>query len=104
MSEVIRKEHNVSTLMRHIVACPAKYQRAVLHGEADKKIRFLENRNRTGSCAFSGSVSADVQSQTDSTDNKKYNGEENNGIKSDGFFPLKQDMGRGELRGLTVQF
>jgi hypothetical protein len=28
MSEIIRKEHNVSTLMYHIV-CPAKYRRAL---------------------------------------------------------------------------
>jgi hypothetical protein len=30
MSEIIRKEHNVSTLMYHIV-CPAKYRRAVIN-------------------------------------------------------------------------
>jgi REP element-mobilizing transposase RayT len=38
MSEIIRKEHNVSTLMYHIV-CPAKYRRAVINEEVDKKLR-----------------------------------------------------------------
>jgi len=36
MSELIRKEHNVSTLMYHIV-CPAKYRRVVISEEVDKK-------------------------------------------------------------------
>jgi REP element-mobilizing transposase RayT len=40
MSEIIRKEHNVSTLMYHIV-CPAKYRRAVISEEADKKLREI---------------------------------------------------------------
>jgi REP element-mobilizing transposase RayT len=38
MSEIIRKEHNASTLMYHIV-CPAKYRGAVITEEADKKLR-----------------------------------------------------------------
>ena len=38
MSEIIRKEHNVSTLKYHIV-CPAKYRRAVISEEVDKKLR-----------------------------------------------------------------
>jgi REP element-mobilizing transposase RayT len=40
MSEIIRKEHNVSTLMYHIV-CPAKYRRAVINEEVDKKLREI---------------------------------------------------------------
>ena len=40
MSELIRKEHNVSTLMYHIV-CPAKYRRAVISEEVDKKLREI---------------------------------------------------------------
>ena len=38
MSELIRKEHNVSIIMYHIV-CPAKYRRAVITSEVDKKLR-----------------------------------------------------------------
>jgi REP element-mobilizing transposase RayT len=38
MSKIIRKEHNVSTLMYHIV-CPAKYRRAVINEAVDKKLR-----------------------------------------------------------------
>ena len=38
MSEIIRKEHNVSTLMYHIV-CPAKYRRAVIGEDVDKEVR-----------------------------------------------------------------
>jgi len=38
MSEIIRKEHNASTLMYHIVR-PAKYRGAVITEEADKKLR-----------------------------------------------------------------
>jgi REP element-mobilizing transposase RayT len=38
MSELIRKEHNVSIIMYHIV-CPAKYRRAVISPEVDKKMR-----------------------------------------------------------------
>ena len=38
MSEIIRKEHNVSTQMYHIV-CPAKYRRAVIGEDVDKKLR-----------------------------------------------------------------
>jgi REP element-mobilizing transposase RayT len=40
MSEIIRKEHNVSTLTYHIV-CPAKYRRVVISEEADKKLREI---------------------------------------------------------------
>jgi REP element-mobilizing transposase RayT len=40
MSDILRKEHNVSTLMYHIV-CPAKYRRAVIHEEVNKKIKEL---------------------------------------------------------------
>jgi REP element-mobilizing transposase RayT len=38
MSGLIRKEHNASTLMYHIV-CPAKYRSAVISDEVDKKLR-----------------------------------------------------------------
>jgi REP element-mobilizing transposase RayT len=38
MSEIIRKEHNVSVLMYHIV-CPAKYRKAVITQEVDKALR-----------------------------------------------------------------
>ncbi|MDR2794086.1 MAG: IS200/IS605 family transposase, partial [Treponema sp.] len=37
MSEIIHKEHNVSTMMYHIV-CPAKYRRAVITEEVDREI------------------------------------------------------------------
>ena len=40
MSEIIRKEHNESTLMNHIV-CPAKYRRAVISEDVDKKLREI---------------------------------------------------------------
>jgi REP element-mobilizing transposase RayT len=40
MSEIIYKEHNVSTLMYHIV-CPAKYRRAVITEEVDKELREI---------------------------------------------------------------
>jgi putative transposase len=38
MSKLIRKEHNVSIIMYHIV-CPAKYRRVVINSEVDKKLR-----------------------------------------------------------------
>ena len=38
MSEIIRKHHNVSVLMYHIV-CPAKYRRAVIVDEVDRKLK-----------------------------------------------------------------
>ena len=38
MSEIIHKSCNVSVLMYHIV-CPAKYRRAVITEEVDKKLR-----------------------------------------------------------------
>ncbi|MDR0556519.1 MAG: IS200/IS605 family transposase [Treponema sp.] len=40
MSEIIRKEHNVSALMYHIV-CPAKYRRTVINEEIDKTLREI---------------------------------------------------------------
>jgi len=40
MSKIIHKEHNVSILMYHIV-CPAKYRRAVINEEVDKKLREI---------------------------------------------------------------
>jgi REP element-mobilizing transposase RayT len=40
MSEIIHKEHNVSTPMYHIV-CPAKYRRAVITEEVDKEPREI---------------------------------------------------------------
>jgi REP element-mobilizing transposase RayT len=38
MSKLIYKEHNASIIMYHIV-CPAKYRRAVITSEVDKKLR-----------------------------------------------------------------
>ena len=38
MSEILRKKHNVSVLIYHIV-CPAKYRRAVITEEVDKQLR-----------------------------------------------------------------
>ena len=40
MSKLIRKEHNASIVMYHIV-CPAKYRRAVINPEVDEKIREI---------------------------------------------------------------
>jgi REP element-mobilizing transposase RayT len=40
MSEIIHKEHNVSTLMYHIV-CLAKYRRAVITESVDKELREI---------------------------------------------------------------
>ena len=40
MSKLIRKEHNASIIMYHIV-CPAKYRRAVINSEVDEKIREI---------------------------------------------------------------
>jgi REP element-mobilizing transposase RayT len=40
MSKLIRKEHNASTLMYHVV-CPAKYRKAVISEEVDKKLREI---------------------------------------------------------------
>ena|SRR5437588_2687850 len=47
MSELIRKSHNVSVLIYHIV-CPAKYRRAVFSEEVDQVLRdvCLEIANR----------------------------------------------------------
>jgi REP element-mobilizing transposase RayT len=38
MSEIIRKSHNVSVILYHIV-CPAKYRRAVITNEVDEKLK-----------------------------------------------------------------
>jgi REP element-mobilizing transposase RayT len=38
MSEIIRKNHNVSIIMYHLV-CPAKYRRAVITQEVDEKLK-----------------------------------------------------------------
>ena len=40
MNEIIRKEHNISTQMYHIV-CPEKYQRAVISEGVNKKLREI---------------------------------------------------------------
>jgi REP element-mobilizing transposase RayT len=40
MSKIIHKEHNVSTLMYHIV-CPAKYRRTVINEEVEKHLRAI---------------------------------------------------------------
>ncbi|MDR2176807.1 MAG: IS200/IS605 family transposase [Treponema sp.] len=40
MSEIIHKEHNVSTLMYHIV-CPAKYRISVITESVDKELREI---------------------------------------------------------------
>jgi REP element-mobilizing transposase RayT len=64
MSELIRKEHDVSIIMCHIV-CPAKYRRAAISPEVDKKkrevcqgiearyeIKFLEMGTEKGHAHF----------------------------------------------------
>ncbi len=40
MSELIRKQHNVSILLYHIL-CPAKYRKAVFTPEVDKKLKEI---------------------------------------------------------------
>ena len=40
MSDLIRKEHNVSLLLYHIV-CPTKYRKAVLTPEVDEKLKEI---------------------------------------------------------------
>jgi len=40
MSRLTRKEHNVSLIMYHIV-CPAKYRRAVISTEVERKLREI---------------------------------------------------------------
>lgn len=40
MSELIRKSHNVSILLYHIV-CPAKYRRAIFTPEVDEKLKEI---------------------------------------------------------------
>lgn len=40
MSELIRKQHNVSILLYHIV-CPAKYRKAVIMPQVDEKLKEI---------------------------------------------------------------
>ena len=40
MSKAIRKSHNVSILIYHIV-CPAKYRRVVFNAEVDKELKAV---------------------------------------------------------------
>jgi REP element-mobilizing transposase RayT len=40
MSELIRKEHNVSILLYHLV-CPTKYRKAVVTVEVDEKLKEI---------------------------------------------------------------
>ena len=40
MSKLIRKSHNVSILIYHIV-CPAKYRRVVFNAEVDKELKAV---------------------------------------------------------------
>ena len=40
MSELIRKQHNVSILLYHIV-CPAKYRKAIFTTEVDEKLKEI---------------------------------------------------------------
>ena len=40
MSQLIRKQHNVSVLLYHIV-CPAKYRKAVFTQEVDEKLKEI---------------------------------------------------------------
>src|SRR5215207_11208337 len=40
MSEYIRKQHNVSILLYHIV-CPAKYRRAIFTAQVDEKLKEI---------------------------------------------------------------
>ncbi|MFP3090780.1 transposase, partial [Treponema sp. TIM-1] len=40
MSKIIRKEHNVSIIMYHIV-CPAKYRREVITKEVDERLKEI---------------------------------------------------------------
>lgn len=40
MSELIRKQHNVSILLYHIV-CPAKYRKAIFTAEVDEKLKEI---------------------------------------------------------------
>lgn len=40
MSEFIRKQHNVSILLYHIV-CPAKYRKAIFTPEVDEKLKEI---------------------------------------------------------------
>jgi putative transposase len=40
MSELIRKQHNVSILLYHIV-CPAKYRKAIFTEEVDAKLKEI---------------------------------------------------------------
>ena len=89
MSEIIRKEHNVSTLMYHIV-CPAKYRRTVISEEVDKKLRetclgiearyeinFLEIGTERDHVHFLAQWVPTYSPEQISTDNKERNGEGN---------------------------
>lgn len=40
MSELIRKQHNVSVLLYHIV-CPAKYRKAIFTKDVDEKLKEI---------------------------------------------------------------
>lgn len=40
MSQLIRKNHNISVLLYHIV-CPAKYRRVVFGDEVDKELKIV---------------------------------------------------------------
>ncbi len=40
MSELIRKKHNVSVLLYHLV-CPTKYRKAVVTSEVDEKLKEI---------------------------------------------------------------
>ena len=40
MSQLIRKQHNVSILLYHIV-CPAKYRKAIFTAEVDEKLKEI---------------------------------------------------------------
>ena len=83
MNEIIRKEHNISTQMDHIV-CPAKYWRAVISEGVDKKlreiclgieagyeIRFLEIGTEVEHVDDLVQSEPKLQSRSDRTENKK---------------------------------
>ena len=40
MSELIRKKHNVSTLLYHIV-CPSKYRKVIFTSEVEEKLKHI---------------------------------------------------------------
>ena len=47
MSQLIRKSHNVSILLYHIV-CPAKYRRVVITDEVDRIARLIDRMQQLG--------------------------------------------------------